>query len=46
MGRQMTIARATLIRTARDQAAKRYTFNYDLMKELNDASGSLADCSQ
>ena len=35
-GTRFTNAHETLIWAARDQAAKRYTFNYDAMKELND----------
>jgi modification methylase len=35
-GKRFTNAHETLIWAARDQAAKRYTFNYDSMKELNE----------
>jgi len=34
-GKRFTNAHETLIWAARDQRAKRYTFNYDSMKELN-----------
>src|SRR6266568_1121211 len=35
-GKRFTNAHETLIWAARDQRAKRYTFNYDSMKELNE----------
>ena len=35
-GKRFTNAHETLIWAARDRAAKRYTFNYDSMKELNE----------
>ena len=35
-GKRFTNAHETLIWAARDQRAKRYTFNYDAMKELNE----------
>ncbi|MGH6964386.1 MAG: DNA-methyltransferase, partial [Phenylobacterium sp.] len=35
-GKRFTNAHETLIWAARDKAAKRYTFNYDSMKELNE----------
>ena len=35
-GRRFTNAHETLIWAARDQRAKRYTFNYESMKELNE----------
>ena len=35
-GRRFTNAHETLIWCAKDQAGKRYTFNYDAMKALND----------
>ncbi len=35
-GKRFTNAHETLIWCARDRAAKRYTFNYDAMKALND----------
>jgi modification methylase len=35
-GKRFTNAHETLIWAARDQATKRYTFNYDSMKELNE----------
>src|SRR4029078_12917765 len=35
-GKRFTNAHETLIWAARDRQTKRYTFNYDAMKELND----------
>src|SRR5258706_7364875 len=35
-GKRFTNAHETLIWAARDQRTKRYTFNYDSMKELNE----------